>query len=294
MWSVACIFQAFLGSNFYLPSLFGATYVQIYPSGFTIYSNYAAITIVPLIFIVFSRITLIKTDRYSVLFRIVWLMGVVSLYLTLSRAAWLGYFIGMAVFFYLAHKKKGLSFNFFRLNLISLVILSIVWIVPSKIDSYEFMGSAQARKWDWPDNSDYSANTRVITAQVAVSEVFKYPFFGLGLGHYPNYYYRNYEKFLMLNMVDPRNKINPHNGYLQLLSESGVFTFLGMLTLIIYVFVKACRTGPSIRLYPFLGSLMAVLFWLLFHDGFSMRLFWILIGCVVSASASAINKKDML
>lgn len=142
-----------------------------------------------------------------------------------------------------------------------------------------------AGRWTMQHSAgDYSTATRLTTLQVAAKAVREYPLTGVGLGRFPDYYMKHHADYLTGAAVDPRARMTPHNAYAQFLAEAGVPAFLALLVWLGWLLRRASvNTEPAALALH--ASILGMMVWLLFHDGFYDRLFWILLGCAAALGA---------
>jgi len=282
VWATFSIAQALLGSSAYFAGWFGVPRPSLYSSGLTLYSNYAAVVMVPMLIALFVQI-LNQKRAYKLC---LWFFGIMALYFMMSRAAWLGLLISMItiVFSYRSEPTKiAISAQLIGIMIIA---VGISTLLPSKLDYIETSHlvkqmdediSAQMSK----NPVDYSANTRIVTVGVAIKAMTEFPLKGLGLGHFPEYYQKNYAHFSEGLEIDPRKLMTPHNGYIQLMSENGFITFAVLMGFIFLVLKHSYRSTDPHTITLF-ASVISVLIWLLFHDGLGERILWILLGLLSS------------
>lgn len=304
--AILAIAQVLTPSFFYVPGWFGSPRVTIYATGLTIYSNQASIMFLPLLmFVLWQNIQRPSLYRY-----VIWGLGCAGLYLTLSRAGWLAFFIGFSFVAFYAYRVVGGLRNSLINLAVGFAFCSFAWISPTYLDCYEPKGGCSSGRWGILETasqlalhgsssppgatnddlvlvSDYSAATRLITLQVALHAVRNNPMTGVGLGGFPNYYAELRFKQLKKGgeqsklSVDPRSKMTPHNGYAQLAAEAGLPAFFILLLSITHLLFQGLKSKKNV-LIPLMASVSGVLIWLIFHDGFSSRLLWILLGCLAS------------
>jgi O-antigen ligase len=282
-WALAGIAQAFYGAAAYPSYWFGVPPNVIYSTGLSSFSNHAAILIVPLlVWVLTINITYPKWWRTAL-----WAGGCLALYFTLSRAGWLA--IGISVLVVALRVSKNvtqLRRTLFHI-LIGLGAACLAWLATTRVDAYEPGGVRSAGRWELRAEStssgqDYSRATRWVTARVAMDAARQSPLSGIGLGRFPDYYEANHSKYLKQAAIDPRARMTPHNGYLQLLAEAGIpATFIFLFVVLITAFrLSRCSNQISISIQ---ASLFGVMGWLIFHDGFYDRHFWILLGAGFAA-----------
>lgn len=290
VWSVFAIAQALLGSEAYFAGWFGIPRPSLYSSGLTLYSNYAAVVMVPMLIALFVNILNQKqTYKFGL-----WFFGIMALYFMMSRAAWLGLFIAIGIIALRYKSDRSKVSTIAKLICIMMASVGVSTLLPSKLDYIE--NSHLVHQVDEDPTSemrknpvDYSANTRIVTVRVAIKAVSQFPFEGLGLGHFPEYYQKNYKLFSEGMEIDPRKLMTPHNGYIQLMTENGFITFAVLIALI-FVMLKDSYQSTDPQTIILFASVVSVLIWLLFHDGLGERVLWILLGLL---STTQISKESV-
>ena len=275
IWSLAAISQVLFGKIAYITGWYGLYPKTIYATGLSTSSNQCGILIVSLL-VWTLVINLHKTNwRRFVL----WLMGCSALYFTLSRAGWFALFFAIILLLFRLRKNHR-KIRMLALHvIIALLAFLLSWSIPSNVDIYEPLGIQSAARWDLSNNGgDYSRETRLMTLRVALMAATEYPFTGVGLGNFPNYYSSHRTEHLSDNPIDPRDKMTTHNGYAQVMAESGIPTLLFLLLW----FASLLRQGYKNRAPEAIAihaSIVGIMVWLLFHDGMYDRQLWILLGC---------------
>lgn len=303
--AAAAIGQVSLGYLAYVPGWFGLPRVAIYATGLTIYSSQASIMFLPLLmFVLWGNINKPAWYRY-----VLWGAGCAGVYYTLSRAGWLAFAVGLIVFFVFSRKIFGgvrrLLFHLF----VGGLACGIAWALPTSVDCYEPKGDCSADRWAilsamqqqaldchsfenciksrWVSVSDFSAATRWVTLQVAIDAVRFKPLTGVGLGRFPDRFSEVRHNYMPEDssengaLIDPRVRMTAHNGYAQLAAEAGLPVFFAFLAVIVNLLYRSVFLN-QLDVAPVFASVVGVLVWLIFHDGFSSRLLWILLGCLSS------------
>lgn len=123
--------------------------------------------------------------------------------------------------------------------------------------------------------------TRYVLLMGLAEEIQKNPWFGMGFGNFGEFY-RNYvQKYGRSLVVDHRQTIPAHQTFLRLWAEAGIFPFVGLILLFVWlmykvyqaVFRKEHRHSPII--IGLSMGVLVVLFDSLFHDLLAERIFWI-------------------
>lgn len=291
LWSLAAITQVLFGEAAYISSWFGRPPNVIYATGLSSFSNHGAILLLPLL--VWTLV--INLNRPGWGRSLLWLTGCVALYFTLSRAGGLALLVAMLVLALRLRDQPGQIRSLIMYAVLALLAATLAWGAPTRIDSYEPGGVESAGRWTKQSSEakqssggDYSAATRLVALQVAAKAVREYPLAGVGLGHFPDYYMEHHATYLTGAVVDPRVRMTPHNAYAQFVAEAGIPAFLALLVWLGWLLRRASmNTEPAALALH--ASILGMMVWLLFHDGFYDRLFWILLGC-----AAALGTKQSL
>lgn len=315
----ASIAQVVIGPFAYAPGWIGFPRVTIYATGLTIYSSQASIMFLPLsIIVLWANISRPALYRFGI-----WALACAGVYYTLSRAGWLAFIIGILIIAIFSYRNVGGVRRVIAHVAVGLTACGIAWLLPTFVDCYEPKGDCSAGRWEvletasrqasncltlencknshWMLVSDYSAATRGVTLDVALDAVRAKPLTGVGLGRFPDYY-DNARRMLLEKggggdgrAIDPRTNMTPHNGYAQLASEAGLPVFIVLLLAIGNLLCNSIKYGSNSST-PLTASIVGILTWLLFHDGFSFRLLWILLGCLASiiyADRTSVAKLNM-
>lgn len=288
IWMSISIGQALIGEKLYFAGWLGAPRVSVYSSGMTIYSNYAAMMFLPLMLTILVLAIFLEKNAYFLL----WFFSCISLYFMMSRAAWLGLAVAMVTLFFRIRLDSKRRISFCKTIALLLLATSLAVALPSQVDNIEISNFNSLKKMivskirnvgnsESSNQFDYSTNTRFVTFAVSMKIIKEFPFWGIGVGNYPDFYSKNYKEFSRGIEIDPRSKIPPHNGYLQLITEVGVPSFFA-LSFFIFLTIRRAYLLASIDVLAINLSVLAILVWLLFHDGLSERLLWILLGLLVA------------
>lgn len=311
--AVVVIAQVTIGPFFYVPGWFGFPRVTIYATGLTIYSSQASIMFLPLsMLVLWQNISRPALYRYGI-----WGLACAGVYFTLSRAGWLAFIIGFFITAILSYRVVGNVRRVLVHIAIGLVTCGFAWMFPTSLDCYEPYGDCSAGRWEvlatvnrqaldchsyencingrWVSVSDYSAATRWVTLQVALHAVRTNPLTGVGLGRFPDYFadvrskLQAEESGRERRAIDPRARMTAHNGYARLAAESGLPVFFIFMLAIGHLLFNGLQSRNNSSI-PLMAGIVGMLIWLIFHDGFSARLLWILLGCL--ASLVYVDKKN--
>ncbi|MDD3375255.1 MAG: O-antigen ligase family protein [Candidatus Omnitrophica bacterium] len=200
-----------------------------------------------------------------------------SLLLTFSRSAWLGFSVGLLMIIILSKKKK------FPLAVFGLFFSSL-FLVPSffKRVMYSF-GSA-------------GDSQRYVIWQGAVDMIKENPFFGKGLGTFMNYFDQ---------YVPDIGIYYAHNCYLQMWAESGIFTLIAFLSLIgfilyrgVWISLKNKQDEYGILLIGLVAGVFGFLVVSFFDTQlYSLQLsilFWVMLGMTVAVQRVLLERRASL
>jgi len=131
---------------------------------------------------------------------------------------------------------------------------------------------------------DFSARTKIYANKLLLKGILERPIWGMGLGKFEEYYGKNratlseHEK----RSLDHRNTFPPHNSFLGLWAEAGIFPLLLFTCLVLHLLRKAIVSAKTLEtpeahglLLGLTMGLVAVLVDAFFHDYLGMRLVWI-------------------
>jgi O-antigen ligase len=165
--------------------------------------------------------------RWFVLF-----LSPVVIFFTFSRGNWVGFFVGLWIFLFMAHRKMAFSLKLGMLGLalttVPLIIIGhSIWIPPETIET-EISGT----------NTIYG---RIATWLIAIKIGTEYPITGIGLNDLRIVLHETQMKF---NGV--ANFGSVHNSFLALFAEQGLVGLLAYLALVVSIIQKGLqlyRTG---------------------------------------------------
>jgi O-antigen ligase len=203
-------------------------------------------------------------------------LGFYCLLRTASRGAWLGFIIGMIVYFFYYKKKISLVIPF--------VILAFILCSPNGFN--RIVGLFKIEKntvWE-----------RIQLWKGTWNMVKIHPFLGFGINTFSDYF----PKYKPASYPDVRYT---HNSYLQMWSEIGIFGLLTFLSIVLCILYKAKRR-IKLKLkepqgFPLLGLIVGYLSFLI-HSGLDTNLyslvltthFWVLTAYIVSLNKTIENK----
>ena len=271
LWIVASFAEAFLGEVGFVSRYFGGYPSVSYSSGLSQWSNLGAALMLPLLIWNIKNYILDSKAENFILF----VFGVAALYLTMSRAGWLGFVFALVVYLYMSNNFKSV----YKVILISLIGVVLAWSLPTKLDSVEPGGVSNDGRWSV---TDYSAMTRVITIKVGLRAIKDY--WITGVGNYQKYYQESNDRFLVKYKIDQTPDMTPHNSYIQLFSEFGIPLSLLLIWYIFSLMKDAMQNCINLNSIALQSSLMGMFIYLFFHDGLYERQVWILLGIITSYS----------
>jgi len=206
-------------------------------SGFTANVNITAFSIVIklpiLLYYIFTNTKL----RINVLLLLILLMSVSSLFILLSRGAFLAFLIVTFLFLIIIFWAK--TKNRFKSTIISLMIVIVGYFIISNIISNQNnsnlindrVASIQI------NTEDQSINERLRFYGAAVESISKNPFLGIGLGNWKI----ESIKYDSKNIRGYRIPFHAHNDFLQVTSESGIFAFFLFTIILFNPFVRQIK-----------------------------------------------------
>lgn len=131
---------------------------------------------------------------------------------------------------------------------------------------------------------DFAARTKIYANNVLLKSILEHPIWGTGLGTFEGYYKRHratlneHEK----RGLDHRETFPPHNSFLGLWAEAGIFPLVLFTCLVLQLLRKAIVSAKTLEtpeahglLLGLTMGLVAVLVDAFFHDFLGMRLIWI-------------------
>ena len=235
---------------------------------------------------IFIPILKFRGKKIKIVFYILLFTVLYYIILLRGRAAYVSIFIGsiVLIFYYFKNKEKSeFIYQLKKTLLISLLIL-IICI------GLNFLHSPDIERKDISNtiysivDKNYISNVYRFDAWNASIKMFlDNPFTGVGTsmwsGIFPKY------NGLIFNdrFIYGNPHINPHNDYLEFLSENGVFTFVLYLSLIIFVFINILRNVNKSNLFIFIAlsflHILILSFFSFTKDRIaSMLIFYLIIG----------------
>lgn len=220
--------------------------------------NFYALFSAPLLALLIPDIFIsLKTKVYT-LKTFSWVLGVVGLLLSMSRAGWLGLVIALFIYLIFAADKKT------RKILCGVAIIFIMIIIFTPTLRYRVL---------LPFYGEKSTNSRIELWASGWRAIKTSPILGLGLNGYAD----NYQKFQASKFLDTHNF--PHNIFLSLWVETGLLGLIsltGLIGLLIYRGLKSRESAHlPIALFlialliqgfvdnPYFKNDLAIVFWII-------------------------------
>ena len=299
--TVVIVISGLLFSFIGILQLFGFNFLNLYYStrpGSTLgIRNFASEYLIGVIPFVFVSLIISKSKKIKTLLIFVIICVLSYIFLLRSRAAILAFIICLVffiTFLIIINRKNIYKINIkrlvFSLTFVLIISFLIGLIQPPNVDSErKNLQTTITSTFD----SDYGPNIARIKYTKTSFEIFKEnPLFGIGTGAwfgvYPKY---NGEDYTDENIFFTAN-INPHNDYLEILSENGIVTLLIFLILIFYTLYKLIKLSfKNIHFLAvatsFIGLLIVSLFSFPKNNTSAMILFFLAIGLANSAYTTA-------
>ena len=181
--------------------------------------------ILPIIF----TLALSKTKlnpKLRLFFALTIFVNIPAVILANTRIAYIGIAVSfiISIFIGLKNKKQSLSL----LIVLSLYAFTIFHFAPT---SGERLESISDTSYENQSNSE-----RILMWQSAIKMFEDHPIFGVGVGNYHDQYMNKYR-----SPLSRENSWHPHNSFLTMLSESGIFGALSFLALFIYLYYSVIK-----------------------------------------------------
>lgn len=233
------------------------------------YGMFLVLAIFPVLMIMFKEKEKSKKIYYAVCSALIF----INIILTQSRNAWIAFAIGIVIL--------GLSFS---LKYMLIFILGSGWVIfiPRVFDRVKHMG-------------DMSQNaSRIKLWGIALEIIKAHPVLGVGNGNYMSVYDKFKKKYSHI-YYETSSKTHPHNAFLKVQCELGIFGTVAFIALWasalkkIYMFIKNYKDGFFKNFYSgFFISVICLISMNIF-DSFlsapkSITYFWLLIGIMEALS----------
>jgi O-antigen ligase len=206
-----------------LPPMFNAIPYDPTPfMGHISYNPYLAFTIYLLIYFLFTTKESLMVKIISILF--IFTMSI-NLFITGGRA-------GQAAFFVLIILAV---FQFMKINIKSLfivgIIVPIIFFTAYKTSRifHDRVNLAVYNITNFHKNPNTSVGERIIFAKNTVRMIKEHPIFGVGIGDYKDEYKKINDKYF----PNIPSTVQPHDMYLLVWAESGIFAFLSFILIFV-------------------------------------------------------------
>lgn len=228
-----------------------------------------------LLYMIYVNRSKIKKICWSGLF-ILYLINIIA---TGSRAGWLGIIISSVIFFFFINirYKWIMSVIFFASFILLLVIMEFANLAPvmERLDSSKRSGG---KSIEW----------RIGWGLMSIAMFRDHPVLGIGTGNYYTEYYRYLRE--APSMASYFNRKPNHNGFLETLAENGIIGFFVFVTLVFSIFADIFyvlrRGSSSIRALGvgILSSYTGFLYCVTVYPALGVEFGWIIIAFAVSLS----------
>jgi O-antigen ligase len=198
-----------------------------------------------------------------------------ALFLTFSRAAWLGAMLGVGLMMFTAVLKKDLlgQKKILRIVLVAGVVCFVLFACFEDLITTRLSNDTRLEM--------KSTNERLSSLSLAGEIIRSAPLFGIGAGNYANYINIYISPDLSSSAYQP-----VHNVYLLVIAEIGFVGFLFFVSIFVYLLMLIIKSGLEKRenyyLLAMLASLLAMMmfdhWWWSLH--FGVVLFWMVLGMV--------------
>lgn len=232
-----------------------------------------------------------KIDIISTLIIFSFLIQLVNLLALRTRTGWISLTILLFVFVLLSKKHYTTIYTskqivVFLILIIFSAILTSIYIPKNNEHERNSLIKTATSVFD----ANYSSNKARMSFWSTSLKIFtEYPITGIGAGKWPGLYpFYNGEKYTDEN-VDMNISINPHNDYLEILTEYGIFgffIFIGFISYGIYLLYK--KVSNDIIYLPYLLSALGLSITMFFSftkdNFFAMIVFSICMGIGYSSN----------
>ncbi len=265
--------QIFSSDLFYISNFFSGTVKVKYGLGYASSPNLSGAIICWVTSIICAKYIVSKNNYLKYLVAIPF--GIFALHFTLSDAALFSFFLVLLVLIFVAIKSAALRKK--TLILTSLILLTMIAVKNTESDLDYYL---KASSINTSTINTSTINTRVFAAKVAIDAILSHPLWGVGLGQFQYFYHEKNQDLSpeSRNLLDSNTLMNPHNAYLQLLSELGLLTTLPFFLYLISILTKGLLANIESKYFQYSLGLLSVCIWMLAHDLFYERFFWIAFG----------------
>lgn len=208
------------------PQFWGNSLEPKRATAFFIHPNFYALWCAPLIAFLIPdlrlRINNFKREIYLILS---WVIGAIGLFLSLSRAGWMGLVGAVMVYFVIAADSKTKKF------ILSAVIVIVIAIIAIPNFRYRLL---------LPFYGEKSSLSRFSLWEAGVSGIKKNPLFGLGLNGFSN----QYSALSPDPQLDTHNF--PHNVFLNFWVETGILGLLSFISICYFAIYQGLKNRQDI------------------------------------------------
>jgi len=224
------------------------------------------VVIIPLTLGLFFNIK-VKNIPLRILFFILSALLSLCLIMTYTRGAWLSFAVGLLLMIFYIIKNASFKIRMFYFSL-AVSVGAIFFILPQpiktklfnlRLSNYYGVAPIGNRFSSLLEMDDGSTPIRLNLWKEAVRITADYPLTGCGLNTY-SIVARNYKSF-------PRGGVYPHNSYLQMSAETGLFGLAAFLWVLLTFLMTGLRQLDKKYNALFLGALSGIL-------GFSVHAFF--------------------
>jgi len=195
-----------------------------------------------------------------------------------TRTGWvaINIIIVAMIFFIWVYYIETINLNLFSLRLAIIIVLSIVLASFIPVNANNERSNLVVTASSIFDKNYYSNQARLSFWNASLKMFAENPIQGIGGGKWPGLYPIYNGEFYTDENVDMNSAINPHNDFLEILSEYGIFGFFlfaGFIFTGIYFLFK--KSKQNIAYLPFLLSMIGTIITMFFS--FTKDNFWAMI-----------------
>lgn len=159
--------------------------------------------------------------KKTLIFYLVSIIVITNIFFSFSRGAWLGLILLLAYlmkYFYTQNRKR---------TIIGLVLMSVVFIAVTSENITELI----SWRWNTSFDAENASNIeRTGLLRVAFQAFLSSPLFGIGALNYPIFLKNTSDLYIM--RAEVLDTLTPHNFFLEVLSELGLFGFTALVILL--------------------------------------------------------------
>lgn len=202
---------------------FGGADEDVYryrPTGTFYHANYVAAFLLPRLILNFSAFYKEKIQKNASLFLTAFIFGLLALAITLSRSAWISFFLGVLVFAFILEKKYRYSIiQFYKKRLVIILVFMLA------ISSYFVIPRVMSTAHTFVSGGSFV--TRVELTRESFEIIRQNFFLGTGLGMSIPMMFENNPRGIMYYFPT-----TVHSWYLLFTAEAGIFALLFFLFLV--------------------------------------------------------------